>query len=204
MAVVFSFLLAFFFSFVGTIPPGSVNLTIIQLGLSGKIKIAWRFALTVSIVEYPYAWLAIEFESLITHSQIVIEHFRLLAAIVMLIIGILNLISATGQRVKKVGSFDDSGIRRGLLLGILNPLAMPFWIGITAYLKSLHLIALSSPAEIHAYLLGVSGGTLILLMALAYLARNVQSRFERNNLLRVVPGATLIALGLLSFISWFF
>ena len=36
-----TFGIAFFFSFVGTIPPGTLSLTIIQLGLGNKINIAW-------------------------------------------------------------------------------------------------------------------------------------------------------------------
>jgi threonine/homoserine/homoserine lactone efflux protein len=65
----------------------------------------------------------------------------------------------------------ESGFRKGLLLSILNPLALPFWIGVTAYLKSQGWISLSTAAEVHSYLLGISLGALVLLISVAYLAR---------------------------------
>jgi threonine/homoserine/homoserine lactone efflux protein len=203
MDVLISFSVAFFFSFIGTIPPGSINLTVLQLGLHHKMNIAWRFALTVSIVEYPYAWLAIKFERYITASPMVVANFQLLAAIVMLVLGIFNL--WTSQRTGKViEKFHQSGFRKGLILSILNPLAIPFWIGVTAYLQSIKLIALSSTASLHAYLFGVSAGTLCLLILLAYLARRVVSQFRQQNAFsKLVPGATMIALGLYALYRYF-
>ena len=71
MDLVLAFILGAVFSFVGSIPPGTLNLTVLQLGLQGKTAIALRFALAVTIVEYPYAWIAVEFESWITSRPVV-------------------------------------------------------------------------------------------------------------------------------------
>ena len=56
------FLAGLIFSFLGSIPPGTMNLAILQLGLEHKIKIALRFSIAVAIIEYPYAWIAVVFE----------------------------------------------------------------------------------------------------------------------------------------------
>src|SRR5882757_2118763 len=123
------------FSFLGSIPPGTLNVCVLQLGLEKKISAALRFALAVSIIEYPYTWIAVQFEYWITSSPAVIDNFQLLTAVVMTIIGGLNIWSA--QRPTNLTTkFSESGFRRGLVLSILNPMAIPFWIGITAYLKA--------------------------------------------------------------------
>jgi threonine/homoserine/homoserine lactone efflux protein len=201
MAILITFLLAFFFSFIGSIPPATINLSIVQLGLEKKMNIAWRFALAAAIVEYPYAWLAIKFESLITSSPVVVENFQLITAAVMIILGGLNLLSAnTPSNFTK--KFNDSGFRRGLILGLLNPLAIPFWIGVTAYLKSQHWITLSNSFELHAYLLGVSLGGFSLLILLAAIAKKIIANFEHNTFLKRIPGYVMLALGVYALVAY--
>ena len=48
------FIAGLIFSFLGSIPPGTMNLAVLQLGLEQKIKTALRFSLAVAIIEYPY------------------------------------------------------------------------------------------------------------------------------------------------------
>ena len=157
MELIINFLVAFAFSFIGSIPPGTINLTALQLGLEHQTKVALRLAIAAAIVEYFYAWLAVVFESYITASPIMLDNFKLIAAVVMIVFGLLNIWS-----VRKPSNFTQqfqaSGFRRGLVLGVLNPLAMPFWIALTAYLKIQGWVLLTTYYQIHAYLLGVTIG----------------------------------------------
>ena len=201
MGAVTSFLLALSFSFIGTIPPGTLNLSIIQLGLDKKINTAWRFGIAASIVEYPYAWLAVKFEKLITSSPLITENIQLITAVVMLSVGALTLWSA--NRPSDLGQkFKASGFRRGVLLGILNPLALPFWVGTTAYLRGQHWIDLSSTLSLHCYLLGASLGALAVFMIFAYLAQRIVSEFHESHRLKKIPGYILLALGLYAFVRY--
>jgi threonine/homoserine/homoserine lactone efflux protein len=202
MDALVTFLLGFFFSFVGSIPPGSLNLSIIQLGLDHRMNIAWRFALAAAVVEYPYAWLAIRFENLITSSDAITGNIQLISSIVLIALGIFNLWSA--RNIETVyQKFSSSGFRRGILLSILNPLALPFWIGVTAYLKSSKVITLDTNLEVHSYLAGVSLGAFILLILLAYLAKKMVRHFRENTILKNVPGLTLLFLGLYGLAIYF-
>ena len=201
MKLLLVFFIAFAFSFIGSIPPGTLNLTIIQLGLEHRIAIAWRFAIATALIEYPYAWLAIEFESLITSSPAIIENIQLIAALVMVMLGVVNVWAAKKQG-RFYQRFNDSGFRRGIILGVLNPMALPFWIGVTAYLKSQQWITLSSWEEKHCYLAGVSLGALTLFMTLAYLAKRVISQFQHNTLLKKIPGIILLALGIYGLLDY--
>jgi threonine/homoserine/homoserine lactone efflux protein len=197
------FVVGVVFSFIGSIPPGTLNLCVLQLGLEKKIGAALRFALAVSIVEYPYAWIAVEFENLITSSPAVIENFELLTAVVMTIIGLLNIWSA--QRPTEFTTrFNESGFRRGIILSILNPMAIPFWIGITAYLKAQQWIDLSSSLKLHLYVLGTSIGAMILLTLFTYLAHRLSSYVTSSKAVKLIPGLTLLALGLYAFIRYLF
>lgn len=197
-----NFLLGFFFSFVGSIPPGTINLTCLQLGLENKIKIAWRFSLAASIMEYPYAWIAVEFATWITSSPVVIENMQLITAIVMTILGLLTLWSASRPSTFSA-KLSESGYLRGVLLSILNPLAIPFWVGATAYLTSLQWIDLSTPLRLHSYLFAICLGTFVILIMLAYLAKRVVSQVGQKPWINKIPGIALVILGIYAFLQYF-
>ena len=40
-----NFFISYFFSFTGSLTPGTINLSAVQLGLDKKPQIAWRLAL---------------------------------------------------------------------------------------------------------------------------------------------------------------
>ncbi len=189
------------FSFIGSIPPGTLNLAVLQLGLEHKIKIALRFSIAVAIIEYPYAWIAVVFENWVTSSPVIVENFQLITAIVMTVIGGFTLWSARKPSDFSV-RFNASGFRRGIVLSILNPMAIPFWIGITAYLRAQGWIDLSKPIWLHGYVLGTSVGVLILLFLFTFLARRLSSYVKDNRYVKLVPGVTLLVLGLYAFIKY--
>ena len=192
------FIAGLIFSFLGSIPPGTMNLAVLQLGLEQKIKTALRFSLAVAIIEYPYAWIAVEFEDWITSSPIIIENFQLITAIVMTVIGLFTIWSARKPSDFSV-RFNESGFRRGLVLSILNPMAIPFWIGITAYLKAQEWIDLSTAGLLHSYVFGTSVGVLLLLILFTFLAKRLSGYVTNNALVKLIPGITLLVLGLYAF-----
>ncbi|MBX2956829.1 MAG: LysE family transporter [Cyclobacteriaceae bacterium] len=197
------FIVGFVFSFLGSIPPGTLNLMVLQMGLEHRIKAALRFALAVAIVEYPYAWIAVEFEQLITSSPVVMQNLQLWGAIIMTVIGIVSLWTVRKPSAISV-KLQESGFRRGIILSILNPQAIPFWIALTAYLKYQGWIDISTGWRLHSYVLGTSVGAFLLLSLLIFLAHRVASSFRDNRLIRMIPGLVLLCLGIIGFVRYFF
>ncbi len=202
MSMLLAFIAAFALSFVGTIPPGTLNLSVLQLGLENKLKAAWQFSIAAALVEYPYCWIAIHFETLITSTPGIEENFERIGASVMLILGILNLVSLRRQHIKKVDA-KTFGFGKGLMLGILNPLAIPYWIGITAYLKSQQWLTINDGYDLQAYLFGVVLGALSFFMIIAYLATKAAVYMRGNSIVKYIPAATLLILGIYGLINSF-
>jgi len=198
-----NFLTALVFSFLGSIPPGTLNLTVVQLGLNNQMSVAIRFAFAASLIEYPYAWIAVKFERLITNSPVITNNLELTAALVMTLLGIVNLWPKAERPSPWQVKFSKSGFRRGLILGMLNPLAIPFWIAMTAYLRSQQWNLLDSTASLHAYLAGVIRGAFLLLLILAYISKQAMVAFNRYPIIRKVPGFVLLILGLYAFLRYF-
>ncbi len=195
------FLVGLIISFIGSIPPGTLNLAVLQLGMEQKIKTALRFSLAVSIIEYPYAWIGVVFEDWVTSSPIIVDNFQLITAIVMTLIGAFSIWSARKPSEFSV-RFNESGFRRGIVLSILNPMAIPFWVAYTAFLKSQGWIDLSTPWLVHSYVLGTAVGVMILLIIFAFLAKRLAHHVKDNRIVKMVPGITLLVLGLYAFINY--
>ncbi len=196
------FFLGFIFSFVGSIPPGTLNVSILQIALQRKVGIATRFALAVAIIEYPYAWIGVQFEYWITSSPMIIENFQLIVAVVMTSLGIFNLLPSR-QPTGFAKKFNESGFRRGLILSVLNPMAIPYWMGFTAYLKAQGWISLSTTGLLHSYVLGTSVGALALLTLLIFYAQRLAPYAKDSKWIKIIPGLVLLALGLYAFIKYF-
>lgn len=196
MAYLKVFLMGFIFSYVGSIPPGTLNISILRLSLEGKLNTALRFAVAVAVVEYPYAWIAVQFQYWLTSSPIVVENFQLVSAIVMTVIGIFYLLPATKAPNSAAKKFNESGFRRGMLLSVLNPMVIIYWMGFTAYLQAQGWIDLSTNGLTHAYVLGASLGALALLIGLAFYAQRLAPYAKDNRWVRLTPAIVLLSLGL--------
>ncbi|MFM7486104.1 MAG: LysE family translocator [Cytophagales bacterium] len=197
------FVLGTAFSFIGSIPPGTLNVSVLQLGLEKKINTALRFALAVSIVEYPYAWIAVEFESLISRSPWIAANLQLITAVVITTLGIFTIWSARKPSNFSL-KFNKSGFRRGLILSVLTPLAIPYWTGATAYFKAQGWIDLSTQPLIHSYVFGTSVGAMLLLTLFTFMAARLAPYIQQNRYIKMAPGFIMLALGLYAFARYIF
>ncbi len=181
-----TFIVAFIVSFLGSIPPGAINLSVLQLGLEHRHDAALRFSLAAAIIEIPYAFIAVRFQQLLESSPWLIDNFKLMAAIVLLVLGILSIREQNKSRPASalMEKIQKSGFRRGLLIGLFNPMAVVFWIGVTAYLKQHNWVDLSSVSDEIAYIAGLSLGTFALLACLAYLSKALAPIFKGNKYLK--------------------
>jgi threonine/homoserine/homoserine lactone efflux protein len=197
------FLAGTIFSFIGSIPPGTLNITVLQLGLEKKKNIALRFALAVAIVEYPYAWIAVAFEGWLTSSPVIIENFQLITAVLMTAFGIFTIWGASKPSNLSV-KFNESGFRRGIILSLLNPMAIPYWMGATAYFKAQGWIDLSTNGLIHSYVFGTSVGAMLLLTLFIFMATRLASHVQQNIFIKMLPGIIMLALGIYAFVKYLF
>ena len=118
----------------------------------------------------------------------------------MVLLGLLGLWAARKPSVVTT-RVQESGFVRGLILSILNPQAIPWWIAMTAYLKSQAWIDLDTTTRLHAYVLGTALGALALLILLAFAAQRVSKFIQHSRLIAVLPSAILLALGVATFIK---
>jgi threonine/homoserine/homoserine lactone efflux protein len=200
-----SFLFAFLISFLGSIPPGAVNLSVLKMSVEKRISAAFRFTLAAVLIEVPYAWVGIKFQDFLTRSPILLDNFKLIAAGVLILMGLASIIHIkrnrpTEGRWKKIR---ESGFRKGALIALFNPMYIPFWMGITAYLVHQEWVRLDSNYLVISYLAGLATGSFFLLAILILLGKYLAPHFRQREGFQYLPGAVFLLLGLYALLEYF-
>lgn len=189
-----TFIVAFGISFVGSIPVGVLNLTIVDIGLRKSFYQVLLFALAASIVEYGQGFIALKFSSLFEANQSLELYIDLIATPVFFVLGIMYL-RKHGKPPKKQEAVSD--FSKGLILSIVNPLAIPFWVvwGTVSFGKG---YVTMDNVSIAIFTLGISLGTFVTLLLYGLAAKPIAEKVEVvNQRINQIIGWTLIILGIL-------
>ncbi|MBK8341439.1 MAG: LysE family transporter [Flavobacteriales bacterium] len=196
MTVLLVFLVAAVASFIGSLQAGLVNTAVLTTSLSkgeraGRIT-AWGGAFP----ELLYAGSAfVLLERSMGTLPWLATHAPLLAGSVLAGLGIYFIVRpprpmSAPQRTDASASFG-----RGVLLGLMNPQLLLFWLGVGAGLRGF-LPEAVGPTVMVAFALGAFAGALALLLILVRLARTLQHRLDAprlRSMFRLIGVALLIA-----------
>ena len=195
------FLVSYVVSLLGTIPPATINVTVMQLSLKKKAKSALSLSLGAAIVDTTYAGIAVTIQEFLANQIEITNYFYLLAALVLITLGILSLIIKPATVDVKIDDNQQLGFIKGVLLGLFNPLALPFWLGVTSYLKLHGLIDLDG-INYWSYVLGVFLGELTLLGGIVKIGKRFQRVSGNRTIVNVIPGIAFLILGTVNLIQW--
>lgn len=197
-------IIAFIVSYLGSIPPGTINITSMQLSVQGLKRPAFFFALAASLTEFVYAGITVRFQIFLSERPGFTENFQIITALAMIVLGVINLFQKTDTKAlidKAQGMKGRNGFKRGVLLGIFNPLTIPFWLAVTAYLQNNQWINLKAE-NFWLYLIGISTGTFSLLLTVNSLGQKFTNIANNQFLVHKLPGVVFISLGLYNLILW--
>ncbi|MEQ8470114.1 MAG: LysE family transporter [Marinoscillum sp.] len=195
---------AFVVSYLGSIPPGTINITSMQLSVQGLKRPAFFFALAASLTEFVYAGVTVRFQIYLSERPAFTDNFQIITAMAMLVLGIANLLAKNNTRAlidKAQGMKGRNGFKRGVVLGIVNPLTIPFWLAVTAYLQNHQLINLRAE-NFWLYLVGISSGTFALLLTVNQLGQKFTNIANNQFIVHKLPGLIFISLGIYNFAEW--
>ncbi|MEO9482811.1 MAG: LysE family transporter [Ekhidna sp.] len=189
-------IVAFVVSYIGSIPPGTINVSVMQLAILHKRRAAVFFAFAASAVEFIYAGVTVQFHIFLNNNEVIADYFRIITSIALIGLGLSNIFSKSTSSSIKVDTklTGRHGFLRGLLLGFLNPMTIPFWLAITTYLENDHWINVDEYG-FWMYLIGLSTGTFCLLLTVNALGKRFTKIADNPFLVHKVPGFFLFGLG---------
>ncbi len=190
-------IVAFIVSYVGSIPPGTINVSAMQLAVLHKRRAAIFMAFAASAVEFIYAGITVQFHIFLNNNEVIADYFRIITSIALIGLGLSNIFSKSTSSSVKVDTKQTGrhGFARGLLLGFLNPMTIPFWLAITTYLENDQWINVNGYG-FWIYLIGLSTGTFCLLLTVIALGKRFTAIADNHFLVHKVPGFLLLILGI--------
>jgi len=159
--------LGFITSFLGTLPPGAINLEILRLSIQKKKQEVIRFMIGIIIPELIYTYVAVLFSGYLASIPNLEKYIQYISIPVLSIIGIsyffikAPLADSSAQTVNSKNSFV-----KGLSYGFFNPLQVPFWITYSTYFLSVGWI-IDNSILLSIFVLGAILGTIGMLVLIA-------------------------------------
>jgi threonine/homoserine/homoserine lactone efflux protein len=167
------FFLASVFSFFGSMPPASGNLITIQLSLTKGLRVALLFALGEVLVEALYGIIALKISDWITHKTGLDFYLRIIIIPIFIGLSIFYFLNKKGAE-KETSLKNKTSFLYGILIGFLNPLAIPYWIFYFSYFYSNKWIKQESP-YVWALIAGIPVGSFLLLLLYSLAGKKISS-----------------------------
>lgn len=167
-------LFGFLIGFIGYLPPGNINLTAVQLGLDNHHRRLWAFIWFAAFMEFVYCYGCIWGISFLLQKPEWVNVLEWMAVGIFAALGLLSLLPA-GSKV----SSSFSGIRRGVIVAVLNPLQIPFWLVWGVYITQNKWID-GSEFSIALFSIITSLGTVAVLWLYAVLGKQLVARLNLN------------------------
>jgi threonine/homoserine/homoserine lactone efflux protein len=125
---------------------------------------------------------------------------KIISGTMLIVLGFINFFKKPKKTERKPIGEKRNAFMKGLIISSTNPLAVPFWLAVTAYLEGIHWIALTDKNYLY-YVLGISIGTFSLLALVA----NIGNRFSALNtnpwIIYKIPGLAFVVMGCWIFIQ---
>jgi threonine/homoserine/homoserine lactone efflux protein len=178
----------FALGFMGYLPPGNINLTVVQLSIHHTNNKLWSFILLATVMEFLYCMGCLTGLDFLMHQPHLVHVLEWSSVFIFAILGLLAFFHH--EDASKVQAL--SGFGRGVFATIINPLQIPFWLVWGVYLSERLKGDLSTTA-VFAFITSV--GTVCILWAYAVGGKKLVEwlKLERKLLDRMI-GLLLIGL----------
>ena len=169
-----TFFLGLFANFIGYIPPGNINLSLVKLTVNRGLKQALMFITSFSCVEFFFTYFIMHAAKWLS-AQVRLD--MVIDWVMVVLFGILGTITWIHRKKPPETNYSErESIKYGILLGFLNPVQIPFWMITGTYLIT-HQWILDGRIALVIFSLGSSAGAFLALFLYAKFAAYIQSKF---------------------------
>lgn len=173
--ILLTIFLGFVVNFIGYVPPGNINLTLVQITINRGMRQAMQFITAFSCVELLFTYVIIHAAEWLSHQLklgVVIDWVMVILFGTLGVITWLHRNKPPKTRVSKYHS-----IKYGIIMGIVNPMQIPFWMISGTYLIT-HRWIVTGTWPLIVFSFGSALGAFLCLFIYARSAKYIQTRFE--------------------------
>ncbi|MBS1524585.1 MAG: LysE family transporter [Bacteroidetes bacterium] len=128
-----TFFIGLIANFIGYIPPGNINLSVVQLAINRGIKEVLKFLVAFSCAELIFTFGMMNAADWFTQ-QVKLD--MVIDWVMVVLFGVLGTVTWMHRKKTPTTKKRSKGgtIRLGILLGFINPMQIPFWMVTGTYL----------------------------------------------------------------------
>lgn len=191
---------AFSISFLGSLPLGTLNVSVSELVVTHRNAAAVEFGAGAIAVELLLVRVALVAIDQLARLRRLFRLFQGLTVMILLTLAASSLKAAWQHQPLQASASALAYLHplvAGLLLSLLNPLHLPFWMGWTAALRSKGILDPTGRAY-NMYLIGIGLGTSLAFVCYGVVGDYLQTHIERQQpLINAAVGLALLGTAIL-------
>ncbi|WP_428327548.1 LysE family transporter [Mucilaginibacter sp.] len=165
-------------NFIGYIPPGNINLTLVQITINRGLKQALIFIISFSCVEFFFTYFIMHAAKWLS-SEVRLD--TIIDWVMVVLFGVLGAITWVNRNKPPETNYSEhESIKYGILLGFLNPMQIPFWMITGTYLIT-HQWIVDGRVALVIFSIGAAAGAFLALFLYAKFAKYIQEKFTLSN-----------------------
>ncbi|WP_129718021.1 LysE family transporter [Pedobacter sp. SYP-B3415] len=173
-----TFVLGVVLNAIGYIPPGNINLTVVQISITRGIRQAYAFIIAFASVEVFFTFCIMRFVQWLSSEFKFGEVIDVFMIIMFSVLGVITWRSR--KEMPKAETSNRDSIKYGMLLGVLNPMQLPYWLFVGTYLIAHEWIEIGNVSLI-IFSIGSGIGAGLALYGFSHFARYIQEKFDLSS-----------------------
>ncbi|XLS29885.1 LysE family transporter [Flavobacteriaceae bacterium M23B6Z8] len=203
MQIVFYFLVGLVVAFIGALPFGTVNLSVIHTTVNHNTHRAMRIAYTAALAEILLALIAMNFGMMVIEYLMQTTWIIILLIVVLFILGIHFLLKEQTTSIRSKDTF-GSEYFKGFILGLLNPPVLIYWIFILGVIQ-MYQVNLNLANSIWLpviFLIGVFLGKVVSLYFYSGISTFIKNKIANAAIyMNRIIGTALVAISLVQMVK---
>lgn len=181
---VLSFLWGLWWSYVFTLPPGIINLSVLDATVHKSLKSGLILALGACLIEFIQSFIGTKFSAWFFANPLVSLIIKTAIIPVFMVLSIRYIVKGVKAYKKKKAGIPEEVTKkrigsfgRGLIVGLLNPIAIPFFIVLAAKTAEEGLLRDTWPS-VFVYVGGTSLGTFLAFSTYGILSKFIAKKLQ--------------------------
>ncbi len=199
------FTLALITSFLGSVPFGTVNLSVVDTTIKESFKAGMFIAIAASLVEIVFSLFAVQFGMRITDYIEKNQYIKLSTILVFISLGLIFFFRKQREPNTDKPKKKQLNFLKGLFLATINPQVLPYWILIITYLQTTYMLDLNiyeRTQYVVIFLFGVWLGKILALYMYGKLSIIIQKKAVRiSKLMNKIIGCILFFIGIFQLVK---
>ncbi|MGI4727482.1 MAG: LysE family translocator [Janthinobacterium lividum] len=173
-----TFFLGVVCNFIGYVPPGNINLTLVQITINRGLRQAVYFICSFSVIEFFFTLLIMYGASWLSQQM---NLSTIIDWVMVVLFTVLGFVTWRNRNEEPSQNYSDKdSIKYGIILGFLNPMQIPFWLITGTYLIT-HQWIEASVFELIVFSFGSALGAFLCLYIYAKSANYIKSKFALSS-----------------------